>query len=273
MPKVKANKLAMNFEQQGNGEPLILIPYLAADNACYAFQVAEYSKNFTCISVDLRGTGTSGNPRGAYSTETLADDVAAFMQAIGVEKAHIGGLSLGAAVGMWLAAKHPERIKSLSLHSIWPKTDLFLATVVQSWQAVAKALASVPETTISAIFPWCFTPKLYAEKPDYIQSLSDFVRSRPPQSVHAFLEQTKAVLAHDASAQLGKIAAPTLLTFGRYDQITSMRFADGLMHAIRNSEIHVFEDCSHAPLYENVADFNEISMRFLKTHSGHAAIP
>ena len=55
MPKVKANSITMNYEQQGAGEPLVLIPYLAADNACYAFQVADYAKHFTCISIDPRG--------------------------------------------------------------------------------------------------------------------------------------------------------------------------------------------------------------------------
>src|SRR2546428_12462371 len=107
MPKVKANNITINYDQQGTGEPLILIPYLSADHACYAFQVAEYSKHFTCISLDLRGTGESDASPGEYSTEVLADDVAAFMRALGVAKAHIFGLSLGGAVGCgW-----PRRIR------------------------------------------------------------------------------------------------------------------------------------------------------------------
>ena len=100
MPKVKANNITMNYDQQGTGEPLILIPYLAADHACYAFQVAEYAKHLTCISLDLRGTGETDKLEGVYSTELLADDVAAFMQAAGIRKAHISGLSLGAAACM-----------------------------------------------------------------------------------------------------------------------------------------------------------------------------
>ena len=51
MPKVKVNDITMNYERQGSGEPLVLIPYLTADNACYAFQVAAYAKHFTCISL------------------------------------------------------------------------------------------------------------------------------------------------------------------------------------------------------------------------------
>jgi hypothetical protein len=54
MPKVKARNISINYEQQGTGEPLILIPYLGADHACYAFQVAEYAKHFTCISLPSR---------------------------------------------------------------------------------------------------------------------------------------------------------------------------------------------------------------------------
>src|SRR5689334_3439165 len=69
MPKVKANQITINYEQQGTGEPLLLIPYLAADNACYAFQVADYAKEFTCISIDPRGAGDSDKPSGTYSTE------------------------------------------------------------------------------------------------------------------------------------------------------------------------------------------------------------
>ncbi len=268
MPKIQAGNITMNYDQQGSGETVLLIPYLAADYACYAFQVPDYSKHFTCVSVDLRGTGESDKPGGAYSTEMFADDIAALMQAMGIHKAHIYGLSLGAATGIWLAAKYPERVKSLSLHSGWPKSDAYLKTVVQGWQVMAKAINSVPEMVIQGIFPWCFTPELYAQKPDYIQALSDFVRGRPKQPVDAFMQESDAVITHDAEAQLGKIRAPTQITFGRRDMVTSTRFADQLKNGIKNSELHIFENCSHAPLYENVPAFNEKTLAFLRKHAG-----
>src|SRR5579859_1354290 len=271
MPKLKAKNIMVNYDQQGSGEPLILIPFLAADHACYAFQVAEYAKHFTCISLDLRGTGETDTPKGPYSTELLAEDVAAFMQALGIQKAHISGLSLGAAIGMWLAAKHPDKVQSLSLHSAWPKTDLFVKTLVEGWQIVAKALDSVPEMVILALFPWCFTPDLYVAKPDYIQSLSAFVRSRPAQSVPSFMEQSQAVITHDAEAQLAKITAPTQITFGRYDLATSTRFADRMRGSIRNSELMIFDGCAHAPIYERVEEFNQQTLRFLQRQTGTRA--
>src|SRR2546430_9560817 len=145
MPTVTANGIGLYYETQGQGEPLVLIPYLAADQACYAFQVAEYAKHFTCFSVDLRGAGLSGKPEGVYTTELFADDIAAFMQAAGVERAHVFGLSLGAATGMWLAAKYPTRAKSLSLHSAWPKTDPFPRVVVDGRAIMAQRIRKVTD--------------------------------------------------------------------------------------------------------------------------------
>lgn len=268
MPTVRAGDINVYYETTGSGEPLVLIPYLAADQACYAFQVPEYAKHFTCISVDLRGAGLTDKPAGTYTTELFADDVARFMNAIGVERAHVMGLSLGAATGMWLAAKYPDRVLTLSLHSAWPKTDLFLRTAVEGWQLIAKALNSVPEMVIKGIFPWCLMPETYAAKPDYIDSLAAFVRSRPVQPMDAFMRQSAAVIAHDCLAQLSNITAPTQITFGRSDLVTSTRFAEPLKHGIKNSDVVVFEDCSHTPLYEKVDEFNQRTLAFLKEHTG-----
>lgn len=270
MPKVKANNININYEQQGSGEPLVLLPFLTADNSCYAFQVAEYAKHFTCISVDLRGAGASDKPSGVYSTELFAEDVSAFMQAIGIEQAHVMGLSLGGAIGLWLAAKYPKKVKSLSAHSAWSKTDLFIKTVVEGWQVMARALGSVPELVIQGIFPWCFTPDLYVNQTELLATLSAFTRSRPPQPLEAFIQHTKAVVAHDVESQLSKITTPTLITFGRYDMITSTRFAAPMEANIPNTELMVFEKASHAPIYEATEEFNQNTLAFLMRHSGNA---
>jgi pimeloyl-ACP methyl ester carboxylesterase len=105
---------------------------------------------------------------------------------------------------------------------------------------------------------------LYAAKPEYIQSLADFVRGRPEQPLAAFLQESNAVIAHDVAARLGQITAPTQITFGRHDMVTSTRFADQMTSAIRDSELVVFEGCAHAPLYEKVEEFNEKTLAFLK---------
>jgi pimeloyl-ACP methyl ester carboxylesterase len=121
---------------------------------------------------------------------------------------------------------------------------------------------------IQGILPWCLTPELYAEKPDYIKSLADFVRGRPAQALDAFIRESNAVIAHDVHAQLGKIRAPTQITFGRHDMVTSTRFAERIKTNIEGSELLIFEGCSHAPIYEKVDEFNQKTLAFLNRHSG-----
>jgi pimeloyl-ACP methyl ester carboxylesterase len=180
----------------------------------------------------------------------------------------VSGLSLGAATGLWVAGKYPQRVKSLSLHSGWTKSDPFLKAVLEGWRTIAKGLDSVTEMIIQGIFPWCFTPELYAAKPDYIDQLAAFVRGRPKQPLDAFMSQSSAVFNHDGLSALAQIKAPTQITFGRHDQVTSTRFADAMKNGIKGSELAIFETCSHAPIYESVAEFNEKTLAFLTRQSG-----
>ena len=87
------------------------------------------------------------------------------------------------------------------------------------------------------------------------------MRSRPRQPVDAFIQASDAVITHDAEAQLSKIRAPAQITFGCHDMVTSTRFAERLKNGIENSGVYIFQDCSHAPLYENVPAFNERDAR------------
>lgn len=266
MAQVKVGGLTLNYEVQGEGEPLLLIPYLAADHACYAFQLPDYTKHFTCISVDLSGSGESDKPAGPYSTAGYADQLAGFLGAIGVESAHVAGVSLGAAVGTHLAARHPARVRSLTLNSAWDRTDAFLRVCLDNWRALAQALPTVADAVILGIFPWCFTPEMYVERPEFVTVLEDFVHSRPAQPLEAFLAQSQAVIDHDASAVLHAIDAPTLITVGAHDAVCSTRFVAPLTEGIANTEVVVFENLSHAGLHEDPATFNEATLEFLLRH-------
>ena len=268
MPKVKANGITMNYEQQGAGEPLVLIPFLAADNACYAFQVADYAKHFTCISVDPRGAGETDKPAGAYSMELFADDVAAFMRAIGVQRAHVSGLSLGAATGLWVAAKYPELVKSLSLHSGWTKKR----PVPQDRGRRLAEHRQGPRQRHGNGRPGYLSMVLHAGTlcgQAGLHRPACGLRPQPAEAaLDAFIQQSNAVIAHDAAAQLGRVKAPTQITFGRHDMVTSTRFADAMKSGIKESELLVFETCAHAPIYQSVAEFNEKTLSFSKTPLG-----
>jgi pimeloyl-ACP methyl ester carboxylesterase len=268
MPRVEVDGLTINYEVQGDGEPLLLIPYLSADHACYAFQLPAYTEHFSCIAIDLPGTGESDKPSGPYSTEAYADTVARFLGAVGVERAHVAGVSLGAAVGMHLAARYPERVRSLSLHSAWDATDAYLRVMVDMWRTLASSLPTVADAVIQGIFPLCFTPEMYTDRPEFVETLVGFVRGRPAQPLDAFLAQAEAALAHDARAVLGEIVAPTLITVGAHDLVCSPRFAKPLNERVRGSELMVFDHLSHAGLHEDPETFNRATLDFMLRQRG-----
>jgi pimeloyl-ACP methyl ester carboxylesterase len=263
MPRVEVPGATINYEEHGRGEPLLLIPCLAADSSCWAFQVPAYSARFRCIVVDLPGSGGSPTPVGTPSTDRFADELAALLDALGVEAAHVAGVSLGAAVGMQLAGRHPERVLTLGLHSAWAATDAFMAACMESWRALAPALPTMADFVACGVFPWAFTPEMYAARPEVIREFTEIVRARGALSVEGFMAQSRAVLDHDASAVLDRISAPTMITYGARDVLTSTRFAPALVDGIADARLVVFDHLSHAGFNEDPDTFTAATLDFM----------
>jgi pimeloyl-ACP methyl ester carboxylesterase len=118
----------------------------------------------------------------------------------------------------------PSGPRALALPaSGWHASDDHLKIVLEQWRTLASALPSVADVVIQAILPWCFTPEMYVDRPEFVDTLVDFVRGRPAQPVDAFVAEIDAAVAHDASAGLGEIDVPTLITFGARDLVCSPR--------------------------------------------------
>jgi pimeloyl-ACP methyl ester carboxylesterase len=116
---------------------------------------------------------------------------------------------------------------------------------------------------IDGILPLCFTPEAYVERPEFISAIADFVRSRPPQPLDAFMAQSDAALNHDASAVLGDIGVPTLITVGAHDLVCSPRYAKRMKGTIAGSRMVVFDHLSHGGLHEDPETFNRATLDFL----------
>jgi pimeloyl-ACP methyl ester carboxylesterase len=134
---------------------------------------------------------------------------------------------------------------------------------VELWRTLASSLPTTADVVIQGIFPFCFTPGMYAGQPEFVDTLVDFVRSRPAQPLDAFLGQTEAALAHDVSPVLGEIGVPSLITVGAHDLVCSARFAERLNSRIGGSELVVFDQLSHAGLHEDPETFNRATLDFL----------
>ena len=132
MPFVETNGINMHYEEKGEGEPLLLIMGFGAPGAFWELHVNEYSKHFRCIRVDNRGVGQSDKPEGPYSTATMADDTAGLMDALGINKARIAGITMGGAISQQLALLHPQKVQSVVLISTWGRFDRYATTVYEN---------------------------------------------------------------------------------------------------------------------------------------------
>ena len=122
------------YEVEGTGEPLLLIMGTGADHSTWAGQVEAYRHNYTVITYDNRGTGQSTHPTDAsdYSMRILADDAAALLDCLGVERAHVSGLSLGSATAQEFAVNHPDKVATLQLHCTWGRSDEWFIRMIDT---------------------------------------------------------------------------------------------------------------------------------------------
>lgn len=263
MPDVNVNGIKIHYDICGAGEPLILLMGLGAPGSRWEDHAAAYEQHVQCVVVDNRGAGGSDKPAGPYSTAMMADDTAGLIAALGIERAHVAGISMGSAIAQELALRHPEKVRSLVLVSSWSRCDRYT-------RAVFEHMAAVRAVTTPAVFTqllqlWIFTAGHYeANFADMLQGQAE--AEADYMTLPAFEAQCAACCAHDTYARLGGIAAPTLLTVGDADIFTPLRLSREMHEAMPGSELLVLPGLGHAHHWEDLAQFNARTTAFLLAH-------
>lgn len=262
MPIVQANGVNINYEERGEGEPLILIMGLGADGSVWEEHAQAYEKHFRCILMDNRGAGLSDKPDGPYTTEMMADDTAGLMDALGIKNARIAGISMGGAIAQSLVLRHPDKVKNMVLISTWARCDTYAKVVFENFKKM-RAVAD-PGDFMELLQLWIFAADYTeANHPDLIQAQQDAREVENPMPQHAFDAQCDACITHDTLDELHKIDVPTLITIGTADIFTPFAFSDAIHNRIGGSEMFVLERVGHAHHWEKLDEFNSKTTQFL----------
>ncbi|UCF38529.1 MAG: alpha/beta fold hydrolase [Acidobacteriota bacterium] len=256
----EVNGIRLSYGVCGTGEPLLLIPGLGADSSSWAVNIAAYSQTFTCIALDNRGSGQSDKPPGPYTTREMAADAAALLQYLGIESAHVAGLSMGGAIAQMLALNSPQTVRSLILSSSWARCDFYTKAVFRNYQRLR--LSSSPEDFVRLVQLWIFAPPYFERHPEELR-LARKEASYESLPADAFTAQCSASIEHDTLDDLSRIDAPTLITSGDEDIFIRPHFAQELNRRIKNSRWVRFPRCGHGHHLEASDRYNEKTLEFL----------
>lgn len=259
---VSANGVDLWVEQEGEGPDVLFISGLADEGACWVDQVAGLKDSYRITTFDNRGVGQSAVPKGPYAITDFAGDTVALMDAVGLDRPHVVGSSMGGAIAQELVLAHPDRVASLVLNGTWCRGDRFLHEVIRSWMWTAEHADSIRDFLV-AVNLWCFAPRIWNDG-TMDGWLDAFEQSPNQQSVEAFCWSAEGLFGHDTADRLGEIRVPTLVTVGELDLVLPPRFSEAIADRIPGSRLVVVPEAGHQPFQEFPDDYNRTLRGFWK---------
>ena len=219
MPKVDAGGSELYCERAGSGEPLLLIQGMSATHRAWGRDfLAPLEESFECIVFDNRGMGLSGEARMPFSTADMAGDVAALLDALEIERAHVLGISMGGMIAQELALAHPERVRSLSLGATYCGGPEGTLMDEDDLRTLGAAMASGDrERVLRAMWEINLSPGFRTEDSRYTAFHEMATGLQAPRDV--IFQQMRACGAHDTSSRLGRMSVPTQVIHGTADRL------------------------------------------------------
>ena len=263
MPSMAVNGIDLYYEETGSGPPVLLISALSGNTLDWDMLQPALATRFRIIAFDNRGAGRSSAPVGPYTTGQMADDAAALLEHLGIERAHVVGLSMGGMIAQELALAHPERIDRLILYATVARVRLALhGPWLSNWARAAERGVEANELVLS-LMPWVFTAAFMTQQEQVEEALAMWISApfqAPPQGIAA---QAAACRTHDALERLPLITAPTLVLVGAEDILFPVSCAEELAEGIPGARLHVLERGGHIPHLEYPEAVEAALLKFL----------
>jgi pimeloyl-ACP methyl ester carboxylesterase len=272
---VEVNGANLWYKITGSGEPVLQIHGGGFNHRNFEPVTPVLAEQFQVIDYDQRGYGLSDRPRQEYDIEVWADDAAGLLSALGIEKAHIHGTSMGGMIAIVVAGKYPE----LSLSTIINCAAAKLGTKsrLAFKNLIDIALLNVDGDGVgSRLFAecgvWQGRSKAYlAESAE--EAIETTMRLMGDNEIEMFVRGFEAMRQMDIADWLPRITSPTLVINGDEDfyQTPWNQGPDGvgmqdIFERIVNSEKHVVPNANHTSIFDNPADYNEAVLAFLQRH-------
>ncbi|MGD0355181.1 MAG: alpha/beta hydrolase [Dehalococcoidia bacterium] len=263
MPEIAAS-IQINYEEKGEGFPLVLLHGLSDDLNLWTSLLPQFSTHYRTIAIDMRGHGHSGKPDILYSIHQFSEDLFEFLDQMSISRAHLLGLSMGAAVVQQFALDHPDKAASVILLSAFDHIDPHLRENLLRLRnsLVADGLPAFFDEAVKLVV----TPDFIATNAAAIADSKKYTVGI--NSPAALIRAVDGCLAFDVHDRVSHISAPVLILSGREDVFTPSNLAAELHLAIPGSTWITMDSVGHNLITpENIPPLARTVLDFLAAHS------
>jgi len=259
--KISVNDISMNYTFDGPADaPVVTMSHsLATDRGMWDPTVPALTSRFRVLRYETRGHGETEAPRGAYTLEQLADDARALLRALGIQRTHWVGLSMGGMIGQVLALRASDVLLSLSLCDTSSRIP---ADAKPQWEdrirtAEAKGMEPLVEPTLAR---W-FTAPFRERRKDVVDRVATMIRTTP---VAGYVGCCHAISALNLTDRLSAIKLPTIVIVGEDDPGTPVAASRLIAENIKGARLEIISSAAHLSNIEQPEAFNRALSSFLE---------
>ncbi|MBI3978508.1 MAG: alpha/beta fold hydrolase [Chloroflexi bacterium] len=261
---VIANGVRLHYVEAGSGPTVVCAQGQGLNTDLWRHLLPALSRQYRAIAYDLRGMGKSeapGRRGGTHTVELNADDLAAFLDALQIERTAIVAHTFGASVAMVLAATQPERVGAMVLVN---------TTAMMGEPGISQALYRAATAELDGMAPlldvgmarW-FVESVHRERPEVIKFYREMLGSTAPLG---FAAGARAMAKMDLRPLLGQIRCPTLVITGEQDWSTPPAHLEVIARGIPDARLVAVGNASHTVPEEQPEEFNRLTIEFLMHH-------
>lgn len=254
--RIAAGDIAINYELEGNGTPLVLTHGLGDSLHFWDGVAPALAAHHALMRWDVRGFGASDKPAGPYSAALFAADLAALLDALGIDRIHLGGLSMGGVIAQRFALDHPDRLRSLILCST---SSEIAAAGTANWQRLADAVERHGFGAGARDASRSFAPSFVASHPEVVAAAGEQTARNDP---HAYAAAARAMSDYGWTAALAHVRVPVLILQGLADQLTPPGGSVRMHRALPASRLLMFADTGHSLPLERPQEFTAAVLGF-----------
>jgi pimeloyl-ACP methyl ester carboxylesterase len=252
------------YDVRGGGEPLLMIHGLGYDRFGWGKLPELLAQEVSVIVFDNRGVGDSDVPDGPYAVAQMVDDAISVLDAEGIERSHVLGVSLGGYIAQQLALTHPERVRKLVLASTAPGGPRSVPMPARGIAAFARFPLLEREAGLRLMVENSLGEYGVREQPELVEEIYAYRLERAP-TLAAWQAQAYAGASFDGYDGAHEIAAPTLVLQGGADNVVDPRNAQLLARLIPDARLELVPERGHLLVWQEAERIAPIVKEFLRS--------